>query len=289
MSQNIKIIKINNLENDSFEERNIGVDANNVDYKESTIDLVLEEIEQDISTINTSLEKTTENLLYCSNQDFEIGTNAIPQNIQVPEGFINAVASYDTIQKAFRNTLGKNNILREQESIPSITNTNVYPNPYENQVVSTLFLRENFYYKEGKIPGKYTEIKIVKENYIINIPSGEIISEELFTVVENSKLNSLEEKEITVAEASLYIEEEINIGEKVKVYLIQYSSPALPSSAPPIIKFIDRENAIIDFDIKNKPEGNLLIYSAESLYKQNQILLKYLEDIYQQLNELKTQ
>ena len=303
MSENIKTITIYNSENKLVEERNIGVDAERVDCGESTLDTKLQNIDNNIETINNKVNQVPKIGLHISN----FGTGIIDEDsstvIFPDSSSVKYIPTWEDVQKGFYKTVGKNNILTENKQMPSDVELNSppitggpgtlvnYDKDYD--VISMKFLRKNFYYTDGEEPSlsKYKkQITLIPadSNEEIPIVPGETILNKTYTIVENNKIYQLDpETEMILIEAKT-LNNSAKIGDSINIIIYSENVfiPPEPSGKTPVFKFIEKSN-MTEFDLRQMPD-NKTVYDARSLWKQNQLLMKYIEDLYKQIDELKS-
>ena len=68
MSENIKVISIRNATNNQYEEKNIGVDANRVDYNGSTLNLELQNMNSTLTGHTQSINDNTSRITIVDNK-----------------------------------------------------------------------------------------------------------------------------------------------------------------------------------------------------------------------------
>lgn len=305
MSQNIKTITIYNLETQINEEKNIGVDAERVDFGESTLDVKLTSIDNilnergtKLSEIDTKIETIENDIdilqaeeikvaditdLYIDNNELSVGipsTSGPSAENSEHEGK-NVVVSFQAIQDAFKKTLGDKNIISTASSLPTHDDKST---DYSKLLLSGKCFIDKFFITDDPNKDYNLMIKVANPDDPLQHVANQIISK-TFTIVENDKINILAEDEIILAEAQAYSNEAI-VGKRIQ--FIYYKNIPLNEIGPKeYLMNVIETNKLIHYDKDNCPTDRLSLYSARDIWYENQYLKNCIKDLYAQIAELK--
>ena len=308
MSNTVKSIKIKDTTGE-YVEKQFGVNAENINCGEdTTLNQVIEnnnikftDIDNNMKSLNYKVGQIPAISLFSDGFDVGVITSDSPMIFPGSE-IGEPIPTWTEVQKGFYKSIGKTNVFTENqtmptdrdlsEDIPIVGGSEVkYDNNYD--VISMKFLRKNFYYTDGEEPSlsKYSkQITLIPADSTEEPPivPGNIISNKTYTVVENNKIYQLDANTEMILTEAKTLKNSAKIGDSINIiiYAEDVFMPPEPSRITPVFKFIEKTN-MTEFDSRQIPD-NKTICNAQSLWKQNQFLMKCIEDLYKQIDELKS-